>query len=571
MSIVVAFITTLFFTHTASAAPSTDRTLSFQGRLTTNTGAVVPDGYYNMEFKLYQGGTGTTANNGGTGHVWTESYVNDGGTSGVQVKNGMFSVNLGSKTTFGSSVDWNHDTLWLSMNVAGSVTACSTFGQGGCTADGEMLPMKRITATPYSINSGAVGGKTADELVQLGQGTQDDASSGASIDINKTGTGGFINLQAGSDSVFAINKAGDVAFGSATNHSISVAASVSGAGKSLTLSAGAAASGSNQAGGDLVLQGGPGDGSGANGNVIVSGGSFQVQNTSQQSILSVDTASGVVSVGDIDVASATISSDSNLAVNSAGDMTLESVGGSLSLGADTGVEITAPSTTIQGDSLDIQNGAGDSQLNVANDKVSIGTSATSDTLLVLDTKSSAGDPAGGTNGAMYYNGSTNKFRCYENGAWIDCVTPLPVSKVAESDTTNSTTTPADVTDLSFPLAANTKYSYKFVIQHDAAASTTGIGFGVTLPTNTASDNWCVNTSSTLDSQTTPYWGSYCGAGDASETTIGASGIGTSYTSTMEGYVETGADPGDLKLRMKSESANQTKVKIGSFGVLQIVK
>ncbi|MBI4457774.1 hypothetical protein HY633_02310, partial [Candidatus Uhrbacteria bacterium] len=32
----------------------------------------------------------------------------------------------------------------------------------------------------------------------------------------------------------------------------------------------------------------------------------------------------------------------------------------------------------------------------------------------------AADPAG-TNGLTYYNSSSNKFRCYENGAWIDCV------------------------------------------------------------------------------------------------------------------------------------------------------
>ncbi len=57
----------------------------------------------------------------------------------------------------------------------------------------------------------------------------------------------------------------------------------------------------------------------------------------------------------------------------------------------------------------------------ANGQLNIG-STTPDatgTLLVLDNKNTAGDPAG-TNGAMYYNSFSNKFRCYTNGTWADC-------------------------------------------------------------------------------------------------------------------------------------------------------
>ena len=95
-----------------------------------------------MQFKIYQDGTGTAAGNPGGSLKWTETYVNNDGTAGIEVKNGYFSVNLGSKTAFGSSVDWNQDTLWLSMNIAGSATNCTSFNSGACIADGEMLPMK---------------------------------------------------------------------------------------------------------------------------------------------------------------------------------------------------------------------------------------------------------------------------------------------------------------------------------------------------------------------------------------------------------------------------------------------
>ncbi len=41
-------------------------------------------------------------------------------------------------------------------------------------------------------------------------------------------------------------------------------------------------------------------------------------------------------------------------------------------------------------------------------------------LLVLDYKNTTGDPSG-TNGSMYFNLATKKFRCYESGAWGDCM------------------------------------------------------------------------------------------------------------------------------------------------------
>ena len=71
------------------------------------------------------------------------------------------------------------------------------------------------------------------------------------------------------------------------------------------------------------------------------------------------------------------------------------------------IELIAAATNITGN------------LNVSG-TITIGTADTTGTLLVLDVKTDAGDPAG-TNGAMYYNSNLNKFRCYENGAWADCV------------------------------------------------------------------------------------------------------------------------------------------------------
>lgn len=287
-SMIVALITTLIFAHVAHAVPATNKTISFQGRLLTAAGAVVPDGHYNIQFKIYQDGAGTAAGNPGGSLKWTESYVNNGGDSGVEVRNGFFSVSLGSLTPFGSSVDWDQDTLFLSMNVAGSSAVCSAFGTAPCTADGEMLPMKRITATPYAINAGAVNGKTADNFVQLAQGVQTDASSNtSSIYINKTGTGNLIQLQDTGRDVFTVTNSGDLELGSGATRSISVGTAAGGSfGDNLVLRAGnggdgtgstggttiiqgGAAGGANGDGGAVAIEGGNGTGSGANGSIFI--------------------------------------------------------------------------------------------------------------------------------------------------------------------------------------------------------------------------------------------------------------------------------------------------------------
>ncbi len=274
-SIIVALITTLIFAHASHAVQSTNRTISFQGRLQTAAGAVVADGYYNIQFKIYQGGTGAAAGNPGGSLKWTESYTNNNGNNGILVKNGLFSVNLGSINTFGSSIDWDQDALWLSMNVAGSAAACTSFGTAPCAADGEMLPMKRITAAPYAINAGAVGGKTADNFIQLAQGVQTDASSNtSSIFINKTGTGNLIQLQNSGNNVFSVTNGGDLEFGSGSTRAIYVGnAAPDTTGDALVIHAGYGGSGAGSMGGGLFLQGGSAGGTNAEGgSVAITGG-----------------------------------------------------------------------------------------------------------------------------------------------------------------------------------------------------------------------------------------------------------------------------------------------------------
>lgn len=294
----IALITTLIFSSVSQAAPGVNQTIGFQGRLLDSNGNVVPNGYYNIQFKIYQDGTGTTAGNTNGTLKWTETYINNGGNNGVEVKNGYLSVNLGSRTPFSSNVDWNQDTLWLSMNIAGSATNCTTFNAGDCEADGEMLPMKRLTSTPYALNSGQLGGKTANNFVQLGQGVQVDNSQASSIFINKTDSGNLIQLQKNASDIFTVTNAGDITLGSDTNKSITVAAAGADAsGKNITIAAGAGGSGTGSAGGDIILEGGAAGGTNANGgNIILSGGAGA--GTGGKGLVIIDTPTFATAVDD---------------------------------------------------------------------------------------------------------------------------------------------------------------------------------------------------------------------------------------------------------------------------------
>lgn len=147
----------------ASAAVGINPTLTFQGKVVNTNGTNIADGNYNMEFKIYQDGT-----NNGTGSTlkWTEDYL-VGGTP-VTVTNGTFSVNLGSLTSFGASVDWNQSVLWLSMQL-GNTSSCTitTNFQSNCSGDGEMTPFIRLTSSPYALNADKLDGIDSTAFAQL--------------------------------------------------------------------------------------------------------------------------------------------------------------------------------------------------------------------------------------------------------------------------------------------------------------------------------------------------------------------------------------------------------------------
>jgi len=151
----------------AHATAGVNQQISFQGKVVKSDGTNIADGTYNVEFKIYQDGTGT----GGGTLKWTEDRLISA-SNGVSFTSGTFQVNLGSVAAL-SGVDFNQNTLWLSIQV-GSTTTCTitTTFQANCGGDGEMTPYIRMTAAAQALNSDKLDGIDSTGFVQLSPGSQ---------------------------------------------------------------------------------------------------------------------------------------------------------------------------------------------------------------------------------------------------------------------------------------------------------------------------------------------------------------------------------------------------------------
>ncbi|MDZ7744330.1 MAG: glycine rich domain-containing protein [Candidatus Saccharibacteria bacterium] len=136
------FVWSILIPPLQSTSAATSEYLNFQARLYNSAGNIVPDGTYNLEFKLHDHATNTGGAQGSCSGscAWRETRTS---TDQVTVRNGYFSVNLGSVTSL-PDINWDQD-LWLSMNIGGT---------GSPTWDGEMTPRIKLTAIPHALSAG---------------------------------------------------------------------------------------------------------------------------------------------------------------------------------------------------------------------------------------------------------------------------------------------------------------------------------------------------------------------------------------------------------------------------------
>jgi fibronectin-binding autotransporter adhesin len=164
------------------ATAATANTINFQARLQTNAGAIVPDGNYNIEFKIYDASSSSGSSQGscsGDAHcLWAETRTS---TNKVQVINGYMSVNLGSVTAF-SGINWDQQ-LWMTMNIGGTGTP---------SWDGEMSPRLTLTAVPYAFAAGQLNTTSGSNRATLS--IQAPTSGNQTFVIQDQGAAGTYNL-----------------------------------------------------------------------------------------------------------------------------------------------------------------------------------------------------------------------------------------------------------------------------------------------------------------------------------------------------------------------------------------
>jgi hypothetical protein len=166
LSVLCIFAVFILSSNHAQAVSNTS-SLNFQARVLTAAGAVIPDGSYNIDFKLYNiaiptaGTVGTCSGN----CLWEETYAYGGYAGGsavvgpqVTVKNGYISVNLGAYDAFASTINWSAP-LYLSMNIGGTtssgvITWDGEMGNGGPLSGGNSL--LALTAVPVAFTANSL-------------------------------------------------------------------------------------------------------------------------------------------------------------------------------------------------------------------------------------------------------------------------------------------------------------------------------------------------------------------------------------------------------------------------------
>jgi hypothetical protein len=216
-SVIVITISALsIISFVGSVYASFNPEINYQGKLVSSTNSIVPDGNYNIRFKLY-----TSLALGSP--IWTETWCNTSDCAGtgtgndirIPIVNGLFSIMLGSTTAF-TGVDFDQP-LYLSVEIGGS----------GATAvwDGEMSPRKILGAVPAAFYAGtssvALSANTLDGLdsAQFFRNDTQNATSSSSTFLNiiQTGAGKIAEFfGSASQSVLALLSNGNVGIGTST-------------------------------------------------------------------------------------------------------------------------------------------------------------------------------------------------------------------------------------------------------------------------------------------------------------------------------------------------------------------
>ena len=126
MKRVIVIVFALAICLDAAATAEVPHLLSYQGVLTDGAGVAVPDGPYNVTFRLYDSESGGTL-------LWSETVA-------VSVHKGIFGAMLGALQPFNLPFDAQY---WLGMSIEGGA---------------ELSPRTQLASSAYSLNARSVNG-----------------------------------------------------------------------------------------------------------------------------------------------------------------------------------------------------------------------------------------------------------------------------------------------------------------------------------------------------------------------------------------------------------------------------
>jgi hypothetical protein len=154
-------VSALLTPSAAGAAQSVPYKVNFQGRLTDNSGNAMPDGLYNIKFRLF---TALTAGS----NVWEEDRIFTGVDNRIQLTSGLFNIQFGDLTALSPAL-FSSGTYPLYLEVELPTPATSTCATNACAVftEGAMTPRQPLAASPYAISADTLDGLDSTAFGQL--------------------------------------------------------------------------------------------------------------------------------------------------------------------------------------------------------------------------------------------------------------------------------------------------------------------------------------------------------------------------------------------------------------------
>ncbi|MFA6082681.1 MAG: tail fiber domain-containing protein [Patescibacteria group bacterium] len=184
--VMIAIIAVFAVFQTTFAATGLNKQINYQAKLTNNLGVSVPNGNYDIVFKIYDAASAGTT-------LWTGTYTAANGNP-ITVTNGVFNVLLGTGTGNTLNLDFSTDSYYLGVKVG---------------ADAEMTPRKRLGATPQAFNANNLIG---DGFIKLtGTPTGNNVDQGTIYINPSSATAGYtlLGLAVNGAQKFKVDEAGN--------------------------------------------------------------------------------------------------------------------------------------------------------------------------------------------------------------------------------------------------------------------------------------------------------------------------------------------------------------------------